>query len=143
MPAAETAKKVLAEALRTGADLAEIYVEDVTGLQISMDDSRIEQAIRGADRGAGVRVFFGNLVTYAYTDVLTEESLLEAARAAAAAGNSSSEAQIIDLTERHSPLQFVVERPFDEMRIAEKAAILSQMDEAGRAYQKRAQYPLL
>ncbi|MBL8120245.1 MAG: TldD/PmbA family protein, partial [Anaerolineae bacterium] len=72
------AQKVLHEALRTGADLAEIYVEDVVSLQLRLDDSRLEQAVRGADRGAGVRVFFGNLVTYAFTDQLDEASLMNA-----------------------------------------------------------------
>jgi predicted methyltransferase MtxX (methanogen marker protein 4) len=44
----ELAQKVLAEALRTGADLAEIYVEDVVSLQLRLDDSRLEQAVRGS-----------------------------------------------------------------------------------------------
>jgi len=53
----ELAKKVLAEALRTGGDLAEVYVEDSTSLSLNLEDSKIENAVRGADRGAGVRVF--------------------------------------------------------------------------------------
>jgi TldD protein len=130
----ELAAKVLGQALHTGADLAEIYVEDVKSLTIGMEDSKIEQAVRGADRGAGVRVFFGNLVTYAYTDNLDESSLLAAARAAAAAGSGGSQSQVIDLTERKSPLEFRVEKPFDLLNIKDKASILAKMDEAGRAY---------
>jgi TldD protein len=130
----ELAQKVLAEALRTGADLAEIYVEDVVSLQLRLDDSRLEQAVRGADRGAGVRVFFGNLVTYAYTDELDEKSLMNAARAAASAGSGSSKTQIVDLTTVKSPLEYPVEKPFDTMSVAEKAALLSSMDVAARAY---------
>lgn len=129
----ELARKVLAEALKTGADLAEIYVEDVTNLRLALDDSRLEQAVRGADRGAGVRVFFGNLVTYAYTDNLSESSLLDAARAAASAGKSSAQTQVIDLTERKSPLQFTIEKSVDQMSIQDKAALLHRIDEAGRA----------
>ena len=86
----DTARKVLSAALKTGADLAEVYVEDHTSLSLEMDESRLEKAIRGADRGAGVRVFFGNLVTYAFTDNLSEESLLQAAAAASAAAKGSS-----------------------------------------------------
>jgi len=127
------AQKVLHEALRTGADLAEIYVEDVVSLQLRLDDSRLEQAVRGADRGAGVRVFFGNLVTYAFTDQLDEASLMNAARAAASAGNQSSKTQVIDLTERKSPLHYPVEKPFESMSVAEKAGLLGRMDEAARA----------
>lgn len=130
----ELASKVLAEALRTGADLAEIYVEDVSSLRLRLEDSKIEQAIRGVDRGAGVRVFFGNLVTYAFTDDLDETSLLNAARAAAAAGKGSAKTQVIDLTARKSPLSYPVEKPFDSLSIEAKAALLGRMDEAGRGY---------
>jgi TldD protein len=130
----EVAVRVLQEALRTGADLAEIYVEDVTSLRLRLDDSKIEEAVRGADRGAGVRVFFGNLVTYAYTDELTEESLLNAAQAAAAAGAGSSASRVIDLTERKSPLEYPVEKSFDSMSIEQKVALLNRMDQTARAY---------
>ncbi len=130
----ELAQKVLREALKTGADLAEIYVEDVVSLMLRLDDSRLEQAVRGADRGAGIRVFFGNLVTYAYTDELDEKSLLKAAQAAASAGSGSSKSQIIDLTERKSPLEYPVEKAFDTLSIQDKAELLSQMDQTARAY---------
>lgn len=129
------AQKVLAEALRTGADLAEIYVEDVESLQLGIDDSRLETAMRGEDRGAGVRVFFGNLVTYAFTDSLDENSLMEAARAAAAAGRGTQQqAKTIDLTERKSRLEYPIRKPFDTLSIEDKVQLLSRMDEAARAY---------
>lgn len=131
---AELAQKVLAEALKTGADWAEIYAEDVTSLRISMEDSKIERAIRGRDRGVGVRVFFGNLATYAYTDNLSEMSLLDAARAAASAASHSAKTQILDLTERKSALVYPIEKDFDTLTIEEKAGILSHIDEVARAY---------
>lgn len=130
----ETARKVLAVAMKTGADLAEIYVEDTTQLQLAVQESKLEQAIRGSDRGAGIRVFFGNLVTYAYTDDLSEESLLRAAEAAGAAGNGSAKSQIIDLTTKNSALTFPIVKPFDSMSIAQKAEILQKVDEKARAY---------
>lgn len=130
----ELAKKVLAEALKTGADFAELYVEDVKSLQLRLDDARLEQAIRGVDRGAGVRVFFGGLATYAYTDNLSEATLLDAARAAASAGKLSAKSQSIDLTERKSPLNFPIEKPLDSRSIQEKAQMLHEIDAIGRAY---------
>jgi TldD protein len=133
----ETAKKVLAEALRSGGDLAEIYVEDRTSLNLTMEDSKIENAVRGEDRGAGVRVFFGNLVTYAFTDDLSEDSLISAARAAAAAANGSSKSHVIDLTLRPSPLEFPILKPFDTLSIADKAALLSQADVVARGTDPR------
>ncbi len=134
MIAVELAKKVLARALESGGDLAEIYVEDSTSLSLNLEDSKIENAVRGADRGAGVRVFFGNLVTYAYTDDLSEESLMKAASAAAAAAKGSSKSRVIDLTYRKSPLEFPILRPLDSMSIAEKARLLNDADIAARSY---------
>lgn len=133
----DVARKVLAKALRNGADLAEIYVEDSTNLELTLDDSKLERAKRGVDRGAGIRVFFGNLVTYAFTDDLSEESLLRAAEAAGAAGGGSAKNQIIDLTKRTSPLNYPVAKPFDTLTIAQKAEILSKVDQVARSYDPR------
>jgi TldD protein len=138
MIAKETAARVLAAALRTGADLAELYVEDDTTLRLRLEDSKLEEAIRGVDTGAGVRCFFGDLVTYAYTDDLSEESLLRAAEAASAAGQGASSApKVIDLTERKSPLHYPIEKTFDALTIAQKADILSRVDTTARAYDAR------
>ena len=130
----ETAKKVLKEALRTGGDLAEIYVEDNTSLLLRLEDSKIENAVRGADRGVGIRVFFADLATYAYTDDLSEESLLQAARAAASAATGSNKSRSIDLTLQKSPLQFPILKPFDSLSLADKARMLNDADVAARAY---------
>ena len=130
----ETATKVLSAALRTGGDLAEIYVEDRTSLSLQLEESKLEGAVRGADRGAGVRVLFGNLVAYAYTDDLSKESLLKVAHAAAAAASGSGKSQVIDLTRRQSLLEFPVLRPFDSLSVADKAQMLHRMDEVARAY---------
>jgi TldD protein len=130
----ETATRVLSAALRTGGDLAEIYVEDRRSLSLRLEESRLEQAVRGADRGAGVRVFFGDLVTYAYTDDLGEEDLLATAHAAAAAGSGSARSQVIDLARQPSPLQFPVLKPFETVDVAAKAEMLHGMDSTARSF---------
>lgn len=130
----ETASKVLSAALRTGGDLAEIYVEDRVSLNLRLEESKLEEAVRGADRGAGVRVLFGTLAAYAYTDDLSKESLLEAAHAAAAAASGSGKNQIADLSRRTSPLEFPVIKSFDSLSVADKAQMLHRMDEAARRY---------
>jgi TldD protein len=133
------AQKVLAEALRNGGDLAEIYIEDRTSLNFGLEQSRVEDATLGGDRGGGVRVFYGNMAAYAYTDDLSEASLLEAARAAAAASKGSSTPAAIDFTKQDSPLDFKIERPYDDMSEAEKAALLHKVDEVARGVSPQVQ----
>jgi TldD protein len=134
----ELATKVLAEALRRGGDWAEIYIEDRQSLNLALDDSKLETAVRGGDRGGGVRVFYGNTAAYAYTDDLSAAPLLNAARSAAAAAKGSSEPRVaLDLTRRVSPLDFPMDKPFEELTEADKAETLRQMDQAARRYDAR------
>ncbi len=131
----ESIQKIISAALKNGGDLAEVYLEDKETLNLELDDGRLERATQGNDIGGGVRVFYGNTAAYAYTDDLSEASLLEAATAAAAAARGTNEARVaVDLTKRVSPLIFPVERPFSQMSTADKVAILRQMDGAARSH---------
>ena len=131
----ESVQRILAAALRNGGDLAELYLENVENLRLTLDDQRLEGATQGNDIGGGVRVFYGNTAAYAYTDDLSESAVIEAAHAAAAAARGTNKPRIaINLTKTVSPLDFPVRRGFDDMRVADKAAILRRMDQAARGY---------
>jgi TldD protein len=135
MIAEETVQRLLVTALKNGGDLAEVYLEDKDTLSLTLDNGRLEQAVQGNDIGAGIRVFYGNTAAYAYTDDLSETALMEAAQAAAAAARSSNEPRVlVNLTKQESQLDFSIKKPFEELSVADKAAILRQMDTAARAY---------
>lgn len=131
----EDVRPVLAAALKNGGDLAEVYLEKTDSLAMVLDDGRLEKATQGVDMGGGVRVFYGNTAAYAYTDDLSTEALIEAAQTAAAAARGTNAPRVaVDLTKTTSPLDFPMERPFDEMSAGGKAEILRHMDQAARAY---------
>lgn len=80
-----TVQRVLQETLSLGADFSELYIEDTEENTVSMTDGRIEDAGYARKRGAGIRAAAGPLQAYVYTADLSEEKLLQAAHAAAAA----------------------------------------------------------
>lgn len=133
----QVATRVLTAALERGGDLAEIYIEDRPSLTLSLDDSKLERAVYGLDRGAGVRVFYGPTATYAYTDDLELESLLNAARAAASAAKGSSRNQVLNFTRAQSPLEFPIEKPFASQIGEEKVRLLHRLDQVARGYDPR------
>lgn len=47
----EVLKKVLKAAMMTGADFAEVFIEDTSTETITMEDGRIENVNSGRDRG--------------------------------------------------------------------------------------------
>ena len=131
----ESVRRVLDAGLANGAELAEVYLENKESLSLILDEGRLEKATQGNDIGGGVRVFYGNNAAYAYTDDLTEESLVEAAGVAAAAGQNANNAAVCaDLTKGESPVESRIERPFEEMSTQEKAGILREMDEVTRQH---------
>lgn len=93
-------QEVLAKALFTGGDFAEIFVEDTVNNSINMINGKVENAVSGRDFGVGIRIFKGFRSVYAYTNNSSRESLLDTAYKAACAIGDGKEAIDINLMER-------------------------------------------
>ena len=81
-------ERVLATAMGSGGDFAEVYAEDKRSMSAGLDDGRVEQVSSGRDRGAGIRVIAGESTGFAHTADLSERGLTEAAKVAAAAARA-------------------------------------------------------
>ena len=73
-------EKILNEALSTGGDFAEIFVEKKNNCGLYMIDGKIESSLSGRDFGIGIRIFKDLYSVYGYTKDMTEENLLKTAR---------------------------------------------------------------
>ena len=87
---ADTIERVLARGRSTGAEFAEIFVEDKRSTSAGFDDGKVEQVTSGRDRGAGIRVVHGETTGFAHTADLSEAGLLAAAEAAAVAARQGT-----------------------------------------------------
>ncbi len=92
----ELCERVIARAMKTGADYAEIYAEDKNVSSVSMIGGAVENSVSSRDRGVGVRVFKGTNYVYAYGNDITETGLNNLAdKVAAAIGDA--EAKGVDI----------------------------------------------
>jgi TldD protein len=126
-------ERVLGDALRTGGDLAEVFVEDRRGSAARLDDGRVEELTSTRERGAGVRVVVGDGVGYAHTADLTEAGLREAAGAAAAAARrpgGRSRSPVAVRRRPGGPSSAVI--PPEDVAKAAKVDLLRRADEAAR-----------
>ena len=129
-------ERVLAGAVRTGADFAEVYAEDKSSTSAGLDDGRVEQVTSGRDRGAGIRVIAGETTGFAYTSDLSERGLCTAAAAAAAAasqGGGGVRTVSLDEVARRIDPTTIVHLP-DTIAKARKVELLQRMNEAARSY---------
>jgi TldD protein len=66
---------VLRDAIHRGASFAEVYVERWKRRSMRVHDGAVKEASSGIEYGAGLRLFYGTEVAYAYTNDLTPEGL--------------------------------------------------------------------
>lgn len=89
--------KILTEALSTGGDFAEIFVEKKSSSNLFMIDGKVESSISGRDFGIGIRIFKGLFSVYGYTNDMNEESLLKATKKIASSISGTKEDITINL----------------------------------------------
>ena len=73
------AKVVINEALATGADYAELFLEDSHSRGISLENSKVDSATSNSTCGVGLRLLKENRCVYGYTTDLTKKGLLKLA----------------------------------------------------------------
>src|SRR5205809_4264065 len=81
----------LSEALSRGGDYADLYFEYRINHSIVVEEQIVKSATKGVNIGVGVRVISGEKTGYAYSDDLSRQNIVKAARTAAFVANSSSE----------------------------------------------------
>ena len=120
----EAARAVLTEAQKSGADYAELFLEDNESTRIEMIDGRVENASYARICGAGVRVLLGAQSAYAYCADTSERALFDTARAAAAAlgeaKHAPSGAVLRTLTRYTTPVKV----PFDTIGNADRVRVM-------------------
>lgn len=122
----DVAQAVLAEALKTGGDFAEIFLEDRQNNNISMLSGKVQSVNSRRLHGAGVRVFNGLQGVYVYTNDTTLEGLLACARRAASAVKNEQYYTAKDLKWTDVPnIHFIQEIP-SEVKTARKVAKMKE-----------------
>ncbi len=94
---------VLAVAMSTGADFAEVYAERTRNNGIRFVNGKIDTASDGVTSGVGIRAFIGTRTVYATTTDISRSGLIRCARAVADALGESNAQVSIHLVERIFP----------------------------------------
>ncbi|MDE0613162.1 MAG: TldD/PmbA family protein [bacterium] len=124
----------LSEALKTGGEFAEVFVEDRRSSSALLDDGKVEELSSGRTRGAGIRVVVGDTTGFAHTSDLTEAGLAKAARAAASAARGGGGGhQVVALDRIDAPAPQEVQVLPETVAKATKVELLGRADEAARA----------
>jgi TldD protein len=127
----------LGEALSAGGEYADLYFEYLTSTAISVDESMVKSASQGISAGCGVRVLAGERTGYAYTDDLSPNKILRAARTAALIARGPAKEPIHNLKQAKAHQLYQVATPAADADIAAKVELVMRADKAARAYDPR------
>src|SRR5258708_1039179 len=113
-------ERCLGEALSAGGDYADLYFESIASTSIGLDESLVKSANQGMSAGCGVRVVAGERTGYAYTDDLSADRLLRAARTPALIASGPAKEPVIGFREKVQQDLYPVLSPQGDADIAPK-----------------------
>jgi len=128
---------ILRRALSHGGDFADIYYEDTAFTSVSCEDGKVERVLAAVDRGIGIRVISQFCTAYAYTNQLSEESLLLLADTVSRGVRGGALAGEIKLRGRVRGAGFPIAVPPDQIALADKVALVNRADRAARGFDSR------
>ena len=121
---------VLSACVSRGADFAELYFEQSHTNYLVLEDGIVSSAYARVDLGVGVRAVVGDQTGYAFTQELTEASMLKAAEVAAAIALRSGGAAATQFGRLHTPNYYPLSRAYSDVMLSEKLPKLQELNRA-------------
>lgn len=116
---------LLEKALETGADFAEIFLEDKKSSVIRVNNGDVTAIDRGNIYGAGIRLIQGQDEVYGYTNDLTYDSIEKVV--INLRDSFSSEPQKVVPLGDPKPYTYDIKRPMDLVPVKEKTDLLQEL----------------
>ena len=130
-------ERCLGEALSAGGEFADLYFEAVNSTSLGMDEGIVKTAAQGISVGCGIRVLSGERTGFAYTDDLSADRLLKAARTAALIASGPQIERVQGFTETRTPQLYPVAGASTDVEIAAKLRLIERADKAARDFDSR------
>ena len=127
-------ERCLGEALSAGGDYADLYFESVTATALGVDEQIVKSASQGTSAGCGIRVLSGERTGYAYTDNLSPERLLHAARTAALIASGPAKQPVQGFVEAPTADLYPVPLGGFDLDLAARLELILRADRAARAF---------
>jgi TldD protein len=130
-------ERCLGEALSAGGDYSDLYFESVASTSLGLDESIVKSASQGVSAGCGIRVVSGERTGYAYTDDLSADRLLRAARTAALIASGPAKQPVHAFAETSSPSLYPAPAADLDTDLSARLDLITRADRAARRYDQR------
>jgi len=128
---------ILRRALAGGGEFADLYFEEGRSTSVICEDGKIEKVLAGTDRGVGLRVISDLRTAYAFTNEVTEASLLQLAETVSHAVKGKIFDRALNMGDKTVNIGFPIQLPPDGIELADKVALVNLADRTARSVDAR------
>jgi TldD protein len=131
--------RTLGQTLGPGIDYADLYFEYTIDSSVYLEEGLVKQANRSVSQGFGVRALSGEKTGYAYSDAITPEQLLEAARNARSIAATAGSSNGFALQPSAQPARdlYPLSDSLADLSVQKQVDLLGQVDQIARAFDRR------
>ncbi|MBU8893505.1 MAG: TldD/PmbA family protein [Bacteroidales bacterium] len=122
-------QEILNMALSKGGDFADIYFEHTLENTLVLEDGKVSRSYGNIKLGVGIRTVNGDQVGYGYTQELTKESMLSAAKTASTIANGIPKPFATKFKVPDIGNYYPINSSFEEIPISEKLIPLKAVNE--------------
>jgi TldD protein len=122
-------QKVISAAMEKGADYADLYFQHTIDNTSALEDGKVNSAYSNIGYGVGIRVLKGEQTGYAYSENISEEAMLKAARTAANIADSSSTFATVNISEYLAPNYYSLKTSWEDTSINTKIPFIQRMND--------------
>ncbi|MFA5481158.1 MAG: TldD/PmbA family protein [Bacilli bacterium] len=129
--------EVLNAGLATGADFAEIYLEQNDVSFLTLENGKTESALNSVGYGAGIRLLNKLQSVYGYTNDLSRKGLVKLATSLAKSFSGERQLTVDQIKKVRIKNAHVYERPLSDVSREEKIALMKEAYNVMANYDKR------
>ena len=134
---AELRRKILETALSRGGEDCDLYFQHSAHTSVRLNDKKVRHAGTSVSLGMGVRVVVGDQQGYSYSEDLSPEALLRAARSAAEIAARKTHAPIRAESAVSLPEYYRATVPWDQVNMKQRVDIVRAWEQGAFALDSR------
>ena len=126
---AEMLQKVVAAAMSKGGDYADLFFEHKISNNISLQDGKVNRASSNIDFGVGIRVLKGDQTGFAYSENVSLEDMLNAAKMAANIASENVTFKGGPLTEKIPSGYYKISQQWENVSVKDKVPFVQKIND--------------
>ncbi len=122
-------QRVIAAAMSKGGDYADLFFEHKTTNSLGLEDGKVNRAYSNIGFGVGIRVLKGDQTGFAYSETVTEDAMLNAAKMAANIANTKASFNAGAVNEKIPSDFYRISKKWEEVSVKDKVPFVQKIND--------------